>query len=79
MPDVLTVREAVPRAKKDGYNITEYALRYWIRIGAIPVRKVGQKQLLYYWNLIRFLECTDGCDNQPAAAVTGSGIRRVDL
>lgn len=77
MSDVLTVREAVPRAKKDGYCVTEYALRYWIRIGAIPVRKVGQKQLLFYPNLVRFLQCEDGCDNQPAAMVTGSGIRRL--
>lgn len=79
MPDVLTmtVREAVPQLRKDGYQITEYALRHWIRIGAIPVRKVGQKQLLYYPAIIRFLQCEDGCDNQPAAMVTGSGIRRL--
>lgn len=79
MPDVLTmtVREAVPQLRKDGYRITEYALRHWIRIGAVPVRKVGQKQYLYYPNLIRFLQCEDGCDNQPAAVVSGSGIRRL--
>ena len=39
MPDVVTVREAVQRAKADGFPISEYTLRQWIRAGEIPVRK----------------------------------------
>ena len=77
MPDVLTIREAVQRSKAEGLPVTEYTLRHWVRIGAIPTRKVGQKVLLFYPNLVRFLQCEDGCDNQPAAVVTGSGIRRL--
>lgn len=77
MPDVLTIREAVQRAKTDGLPVSEYTLRHWIRTGAIPTRKVGQKALLFYPNLVRFLQCEDGCDNQPSAIVTGSGIRRL--
>lgn len=77
MPDVLTIREAVQRSKAEGLPVTEYTLRHWVRIGAIPTRKVGQKVLLFYPNLVRFLQCEDGCDNQPAAIVTGSGIRRL--
>ena len=79
MPDVLTIREAVQRAKAEGLPVSEYSLRYWIRSGAIPTRKVGQKALIYYPWVVRFIQCADGCDNQPAAVVTGSGIRRVDL
>lgn len=33
MPDVVTVREAVQRAKADGFPISEYTLRQWIRPG----------------------------------------------
>lgn len=77
MPDVLTIREAVQRSKAEGLPVTEYTLRHWVRIGAIPTRKVGQKVLLFYPNLVRFLQCEDGCDNQPSAIVTGSGIRRL--
>ena len=77
MPDVLTIREAVQRSKAEGLPVTEYTLRHWVRIGAIPTRKVGQKVLLFYPTLVRFLQCEDGCDNQPAAIVTGSGIRRL--
>lgn len=79
MPDVLTIREAVQRAKAEGLPVSEYSLRYWIRSGAIPTRKVGQKSLLFYPNLVRYLQCADGCDNQPAPVATLHGIRRVDL
>ena len=77
MPDVLTIREAVQRARAEGLNLSEYSLRYFIRSGAIPTRKVGQKSLIYYPNIVRFLQCEDGCDNQPAAMDTGSGLRRL--
>ena len=79
MPDVLTVREAVTRCKVDGLPVSEYTLRHWVRIGALPARKVGQKVLLYYPNVVRFLQCEDGSDNAPATAAAVSGIRRVEL
>ena len=79
MPDVLTVREAVTRCKADGLPVSEYTLRHWVRIGALPARKVGQKVLLYYTNVVRFLQCEDGSDTAPATAAAVSGIRRVEL
>lgn len=59
MPNVVTVREAVQRAKADGIPVSEYTLRQWIRTGAVPVRKVGTKALLYYPNLIKYIQCDD--------------------
>lgn len=79
MPDVLTIREAVQRAKDDDLPVSEYALRQWVRTGAIPTRKVGQKSLLYYPNVVRYLQCEDGCDNAPATVAAAPGIRRLDL
>lgn len=78
MPNVLTIREAVQRAKADGLPISEYTLRQWVRTGAIQTRKVGQKVLLYYPNLVRYLQCEDGCDNKPATVTVFPAIRRVD-
>jgi len=78
MPNVVTVREAVQRAKADGLPVTEYTLRRWIKTGAIPVRNVGSKALLFYPNLVRFLQCEDGADNVPVTVGTAQGIRRVD-
>ncbi len=77
MPNVLTVREAVQRAKSDGLPVSEYTLRQWIKTGAVPTRKAGQKALIFYPNLVRFLQCEDGADNPPVA--DGGGIRRVEV
>lgn len=79
MPNVLTIRETVQRARADGLPISEYTLRQWVRTGAIPTRKIGQKALLFYPNLVRYLQCEDGCDNAPATVAAAPGIRRVDL
>lgn len=62
MPNIMTVREAVQRARADGMPVSEYTLRRWIRTGDIPVRRVGQKVLIFYPNLIKYLQCADGCD-----------------
>ena len=67
MPDMLKPRPCINRLHSEGYNISEYALRQWIRSGAIPARKVGNSYLVYYPNLIKFLQCVDGQDN-PAPA-----------
>lgn len=71
MPSVVTVREAVKRAKEDGFPVSEYTLRQWIRTGVIPVRKAGTKILIFYPNLVRYLQCEDGADNTPVAAMPG--------
>ena len=77
MADVVTIREAVQRSKAEGLPVTEYTIRRWIKTGAIPVRTVGSKALLFYPNLVRFLQCEDGADNVPAT-IPSTGIRRVD-
>lgn len=78
MPDVLTIRETVARAKAEGYPISENCLRAWTRSGAIPVRRAGNKQLIYFPNVLKYLRAEDGGDNSPATAVV-AGIRRVDV
>ena len=77
MPNVVTIREAVQQAKADGLPVSEYTLRQWVKTGAIPTRKVGQKALIFYPNLVRYLQCKDGADNQPATVAAAPGIRRV--
>lgn len=79
MPDVVTIREAVRRAKDDGLPVSEYTLRHWLKSGAIPTRKIGQKVLLFYPNLVKYLQCEDGADNSPVAVAAAPGIRRADM
>ena len=57
MRDIVTIREAVARAKGEGLPISEYSLREWIKSGEIQARKAGNKTLLYYPNLIKYLQC----------------------
>ena len=79
MADILSIREAVQRAKAEGMPVSEYTLRRLIKSGEIPVRRVGQTILLFYPNLVRYLRCEDGADNIPAPVAGYVGIRRVDL
>lgn len=79
MPDVLSIRESSQRARSDGLPVSEYTLRQWVKTGAIPVRKAGQKTLIFYPNLVRFLQCADGSDNTTSPVSAGSGIRRVEV
>ena len=65
MPDVVTVKEAVQRARSEGMPVSEFSLRRWIKTGAVPVRKAGNKMLLYYPRLVEFLTCSEGGDIRP--------------
>ena len=76
MPNIVTIREAVKRSKTDGMPVSEYTLRHWVKTGAVPVRMIGQKVLLYYPNLVEYLQCGNGADNTPVAVAPG--IRRVE-
>lgn len=78
MADVLTIKEAVQRSKAEGMPVSEYTLRRIIKSGRVPIRRVGQKMLLYYPNPVRYLTCADGADNIPVVAAP-TGVRRVDL
>lgn len=59
MADILTIRETVQRAKAEDVPISEYTLRQWVRSGAVPVRKVGKKVLIFYPNLLKYLQCEE--------------------
>lgn len=65
MADMLTIRQAVDRAKQEGIPISEYTLRRWVKSGAVPVRVAGSKQLIYFPNLVRYMQCVDGGDIKP--------------
>ena len=62
MRDVLTIREAVRRSNDEGVPVSEYALRRWVKTGAIPTRQAGTKTLIYFPRLVEFLTCAGGCD-----------------
>lgn len=67
MGNMLTIKQTVARAAAEGIPISEYTLRNWVRTGIIPSRVAGHsKYLLYYPNVLRYLQCVDGGDIPPA-------------
>lgn len=75
MNNIGTIRETVSRLKTDGMPVSEYSLRAWVRTGKIPAARCGAKALLFYPNVLAFL--------QSGAALTDShvqigGIRRIE-
>lgn len=71
MTNVVTIREAVERARSDGLPVSEYTLRRWVKTGVIPVRTAGRKALIFYPNLVKFLTCQGGGDVPPSATKPG--------
>lgn len=76
MADVGTVRDTVRRLKSDGLPVSEYTLRRWVRMGKVPAASCGSKSLLYYPNVVKFIQCGQTAQ-LPAAEV--NGIRRVEV
>lgn len=66
MRDMLSVRETKLRAATEGIPVSEYAIRQWIRIGAIPARKAGRTILVYYPNFRAYVTCADGVGDAAA-------------
>lgn len=58
-PQILTIRAAIDRARSEGFPISEYALRQWVRDGVIPVRRAGNRQLIHYPTLVAYLTHAD--------------------
>lgn len=75
--EVLTIREAVRRAQSEGLPVSEYSLRRWIKCGAIPVRFIGKKALVYFPALVSFVTCAEGAGDNPKPATESGGIRRL--
>ena len=80
MTNMLTIRQSVVRLKEDGLPLSEYSLRLLVKKGVIPVRFIGQKALLFYPHLVRYLQCEDGGDNITVDTEThdpsGGAMRR---
>ena len=67
MADVLTIRTAVARAKEDGLPVSEYTLRSWIKTGRVPVVYAGTRALVYYPNIVKYLQTGEPVQPQPVA------------
>ena len=50
-----TIRDIHKRLNDEGYNISEYALRLWIKRGLLHAAYSGKKALIAYANVLELL------------------------
>ena len=50
-----TIRDIHKRLNDEGYHISEYALRLWIKRGLLPAAYSGKKALIAYANVLELL------------------------
>lgn len=65
---LLTVKETVARAEREGIPVTEYCMRRLLKMGKIPCRVIGKKQIIYWPNVMAYFTCANGCDNGEGGA-----------
>ena len=51
-----TIRNTYQRLRSDGYMISEAALRGWVRSGKIRHIPQGRKSLIFFQDVVEFLE-----------------------
>lgn len=51
-----TIREVRQRLVDNGFLVSEYAIRRWIKMGVLPAAYTGKKALICYANVVQLLE-----------------------
>lgn len=54
--NVGTVQQIARRLHCEGYQVSEYAIRRWIKDGTIPSVRTGKKFLVTYSRVVEYLE-----------------------
>ncbi len=50
-----TVRQIQRQLKEDGFQVSEYALRLWIKDGSLPAVYSGKKALIAYQKVLEII------------------------
>ena len=51
-----TIRQISQRLHEEGYFISEYTLRQWVKTGVLPAVFIGSKALISFANVISILD-----------------------
>lgn len=52
---IATINQTLKRAKEEGMDISETALRRWVKDGTLHATFAGRKALIYWPNLVKLL------------------------
>lgn len=50
-----TISNTTMRLRSDGYAVSEHALRSWVKRGEIPAIRSGNKSLLLYDTVVKYI------------------------
>lgn len=53
--EVGTIREIQHRLSEEGFHVSTYALRQWIKVGTLPAVYAGNKALISYASVLNLL------------------------
>lgn len=54
--ELATIQTTAERCKQEGIGFSESALRMLVKNGDIPACRIGKKVLIYWPNVLRFIE-----------------------
>lgn len=70
-----TIPQVHRQLNKDGYRVSENALRAWVKQGILPAAYNGRKAYIAYDNVVNIL--TNGT-TESTANTTNGGIRKIN-
>lgn len=78
---ILTIPETVKRLAEDGMPVSKYTLKQWVDKGLIPCTYAGRKRLLYYPNVVAFIQGTNVAPPSVKSRqeTRAPGIRRIKI
>lgn len=76
MPEMDKLRATVKRLNADGFPISEYTLRRWVKTGKVPASYCGSMILLYYPNVLNYIRSGEIIARTPEEI---GAIRRVEV
>lgn len=76
MPEMDKLRATVKRLNAEGFPISEYTLRKWVKTGKIPASYCGNMILLYYPNVLNYLKAGE---TAVKTTLQIGAIRRVEV
>lgn len=73
--DLASIQDTALRCKEEGLPLTECALRRLTQSGDIPACRIGKKSLLYWANVVEFVQSGNNHAAEQSQQQSGS-IRR---
>lgn len=70
-----TIPQTLAHLRADGINVSENALRTWVKNGSIPASYCGKRAYLWYPNVLAFLR--DGSAPAATRSKAINGIRKI--